>query len=287
MSSNPPEQPNPGGQAPGASGPEPKGWGDASLRSQHLDGDALSAYLDQRLDPEETAAARAHLTTCPECGRELAELRATVALLRELPQYLPRRTFQLGPEHARGTARGGAGVGGWFERLVPAFPALRIATVAVAMLLIAVIAGDLVVNRGAEPAPLLQSVDETDEAERAAAPAPESAPALAPRARAPAAGGTQPRSAAYQATEAGFEDAEAVAQPAAETGTEPGVPASMDADDSVGDAPGVVAPEPAARPEPAPTPPSGWRLAQVGLGLALLWLIVSLAGVAWLRRDQS
>ena len=43
---------------------------------------------------------------------------------------------------------------------------------------------------------------------------------------------------------------------------------------------------PAAEPAPPPSP-SGWRLAQLGLGLALLWLIVSLAGVAWLRRDRS
>lgn len=283
MSSDTPEQPNRGGPEPGDSrrGPEP--GGDGSLRSQHLDVDALSAYLEQRLDPEEMAAARAHLATCPECGRELAELRATVALLRDLPQYLPRRTFQLGPEHARGAVRGGgAGVGGWFERLVPAFPALRIATVAVAVLLVAVIAGDLAVNRGAEPVPVLQSGDEAEQST-----APEPAPALAPRVQAPADGGALPRSAAYQATEAVFEDAAGLPQPAAESGTEPGVPASMEADDSAGDAPGVVSPEPAAGPEPAPPPPSGWRLVQVGLGLALLWLIVSLAGVAWLRRDQS
>ena len=279
MTSDQPEPP------PAAAG----SWGDGALRSQHLDVDALSAYLDRQLTPEEMAAARAHLATCSACGRELAELRATVALLRELPQYLPRRTFQLGRTHARRRAGRGA-LGGWFERLVPAVPALRIATVAVAVLLVAVIAGDLVSNRGAGPELVLQTGDQP--AELVNAPAPDDAldAAPAPAMQAPAAEQARSRPAAIPTTSQPDADEEAAsfAESAAEAGTESTVPASsMAGDDRAEDAPGVVSPAPAAEPEPASPPPSGWRLAQVGLGLALLWLIVSLAGVAWLRRDQS
>lgn len=277
MNSDTPEQP----------APAPESWDDGALRSQHLDVDALSAYLDHQLAPAEMAAARAHLTTCRACARELAELRATVALLRELPQYLPRRSFQLGPEHAR-RAAGGLGVGGWFERLVPALPALRIATVAVAVLLVAVIAGDLVSNRASDSGLVLQTGDQP--AAEVNAPAPEATLAPFPALQAPAAEQAQPRVAAVPTTSAPDADEEVAsfAESAAEAGTESAVPASsMAGDDRAEDAPSVVSPAPAVEPRPASSPPSGWRLAQVGLGLALLWLIVSLVGVAWLRRDQS
>ncbi|MDP9364981.1 MAG: zf-HC2 domain-containing protein, partial [Chloroflexota bacterium] len=42
---------------------------------QHLDLDALNAYLDGRLDPAERAAAAAHLAECAACRGELTELR--------------------------------------------------------------------------------------------------------------------------------------------------------------------------------------------------------------------
>ena len=268
---------------------EAESGGDGALRAQHLDVDALNAYLDHQLSPQEMVAARAHLATCPACGRELAELRATVALLRELPQYLPRRTFQLGPEHARRRSGRGSALGGWFERLVPAVPALRIATVAVAVLLVAVIAGDLVSNRGADRGLVLQSGEQP--AELVNAPAPEapqdSAPAPAMQAPAEQA---RSRPAAIPTTSLADADEEAAsfAESAPGDGTDSAAPASsMAGDDRAEDAPGVVSTAPAAEPEPVSPPPSGWRLAQVGLGLALLWLIVSLAGVAWLRRDQS
>lgn len=157
MTTQPPEPTPPTNDAPAPHGPAtPDRPGDETLRSQHLDLDALSAYLDGALEPGEQAAARAHLAACAACARDLAELRATVSLLQGLPQYAPRRSFQLGPEHAPeanvAAARVGRGLEGWFERLLPWFPSLRIATVAVAVLLVAVIAGDLVSNRGVEMA---------------------------------------------------------------------------------------------------------------------------------------
>ena len=46
--------------------------------------DALSAYLDEALAPEERSRVDAHLEGCAECRRELAALRATVALLHRV-----------------------------------------------------------------------------------------------------------------------------------------------------------------------------------------------------------
>jgi anti-sigma factor RsiW len=46
----------------------------------------LSRYLEHDLASEERAQIAAHLEGCAECSRELRELRATVALLRRLPE---------------------------------------------------------------------------------------------------------------------------------------------------------------------------------------------------------
>jgi anti-sigma factor RsiW len=46
----------------------------------------LSDYLERDLAPEERASVDRHLAACGECREELHELRATVALLRGLPE---------------------------------------------------------------------------------------------------------------------------------------------------------------------------------------------------------
>ena len=51
----------------------------------------LSAYLDEALAPSEQAAVAAHLDTCAQCRARLAELRATAALIRSLPEMRPSR----------------------------------------------------------------------------------------------------------------------------------------------------------------------------------------------------
>jgi hypothetical protein len=235
-------------------------------------------------------------------------MRATVALLQGLPQYAPRRTFQLGPEHARGAERAPArvsrGLEGWFERLLPWFPTLRIATVAVAVLLVAVIAGDLVTNRGSETTSSLQmrgiEAEATIPGDELPAPAPAmEAPPMADE-EAELARDEPPRSAAFQPTMSAFAETaplatgESITFGAREavTGTESTVPASMEMDEAEEDASGLVAspadPATAAPEESEPAAgPSGWRIAQVGLGLALLWLIVSLVGLNRIRGDRQ
>ena len=46
----------------------------------------LSEYLERDLIPEERARIETHLETCADCALELRELRATVSLLRRLPE---------------------------------------------------------------------------------------------------------------------------------------------------------------------------------------------------------
>jgi anti-sigma factor RsiW len=52
---------------------------------------ALSAYMDEELDPAARAAVDGHLMACALCRSHLAQLRATTALLRALPDPIPSR----------------------------------------------------------------------------------------------------------------------------------------------------------------------------------------------------
>jgi hypothetical protein len=116
----------------------------------HLTLEQLTAYLDGDVTTGERDRLDEHLRSCGECRRELASLRATVVLLRSLPTYRPRRSFQLTPE-AVATARP------WWERLglrlLPALPAFRAAVVATAILLAAVSAGDVIRDRNEHESP--------------------------------------------------------------------------------------------------------------------------------------
>jgi hypothetical protein len=110
-------------------------------RSTHLAIEVLSAYLDNALPAADRAHADAHLATCAVCRQELRELTATVALLRALPEPRPRRSFQLSPSQIQAQAPWWQRLG---ERMLPRLPAIRAATVAVALLLVAVTTIDLV-----------------------------------------------------------------------------------------------------------------------------------------------
>jgi len=90
----------------------------------------LSAYLDRQLSSEELHRVEQHLTDCHSCQEELRSLKATVALLRRLPQVTPSRNFRIaGTEPSR--------------RWAPV-PALRLAMVGAAMLLILAFTADMV-----------------------------------------------------------------------------------------------------------------------------------------------
>jgi anti-sigma factor RsiW len=53
----------------------------------------LSAYLDRELDPAETAAVQEHVLDCAACREDCDRLRATKALLGELPVAEPPAEF--------------------------------------------------------------------------------------------------------------------------------------------------------------------------------------------------
>ena len=83
---------------------------------------ALSSYVDGRLNPDEEARMEEHLSTCRGCREDLESLRATVALLRSLPEVTPSRSFAVAPVRAMPGRR--------------ALPALRFATAGAALLLV-------------------------------------------------------------------------------------------------------------------------------------------------------
>lgn len=95
----------------------------------------LSAYIDNQVSAEQRHRMEAHLRTCASCSDELSSLRATVDLLRSLPVVPAPRSFTL---PARAAPR---------PSLSPAFFYLRNATAAVAVLLVALLAGGPVLQQ--------------------------------------------------------------------------------------------------------------------------------------------
>jgi hypothetical protein len=72
----------------------------------HLSDEVLTAYLDEAPDltPAARASVEAHLAGCGACRAALRDLGTTVALLRDLPQLAPRRSFALTPDLVEGAA---------------------------------------------------------------------------------------------------------------------------------------------------------------------------------------
>lgn len=102
-----------------------------------IDDELLSAWLDGRVSAAERDAVDAAIAADPAARAQVADLRATVALLRGLPQPAPRRTFILTPEQGAAIRPARAA---WITRL---FPAVSVASAVAAVLCIALVAGDL------------------------------------------------------------------------------------------------------------------------------------------------
>ncbi|HEY2592309.1 MAG TPA: zf-HC2 domain-containing protein [Chloroflexota bacterium] len=62
----------------------------------HIDDDALSAFADQELSPDDLARTSSHLETCSECQERLDGLQSVASLLRQLPDLEVPRDFALG-----------------------------------------------------------------------------------------------------------------------------------------------------------------------------------------------
>ena len=108
----------------------------------HL-GAELSSYLDGRLSDQDRARVEVHLAACGHCRQELASLRHTVGLLRQLPAEAPRRPVNLPADAPPPLAP-------WELVLAPA--RLRLATAVAGLLLVALIVADLFVLFPQQPA---------------------------------------------------------------------------------------------------------------------------------------
>lgn len=60
----------------------------------------LSEYIDGELEPGARAALEEHLSGCPTCTEELESLRATVQMIRRMPEVEAPRSFRLAPASA-------------------------------------------------------------------------------------------------------------------------------------------------------------------------------------------
>ena len=175
-------------------------------RPGHLDIDAVSAFIDRDLGPDDLATIEFHLHECPPCYREVLEIRTTVVLLTGLPQYTPRRSFCLGHEHARAgrrrsrVPRGLSWAGPFAPSAYPAsatasvthgesgraagwLPGLQAAAMVVGALLLLVTTSDLIgmppqpASWLSESGPPVQQTENLSPTEAPLAPAPAMAPA--------------------------------------------------------------------------------------------------------------
>ena len=60
---------------------------------RHIKTETLSEYLDGRIQGSALLRLEQDLAACQSCQEEMESLRSTIALLRELPEEAPRRSF--------------------------------------------------------------------------------------------------------------------------------------------------------------------------------------------------
>ncbi len=75
----------------------------------------LSPYIDQALDPSEMNLVASHLTKCPACRSELAELEAVITAVQNLPVVEPSAEFR---QNLRKKLHQTAGIRPWYRQPV-------------------------------------------------------------------------------------------------------------------------------------------------------------------------
>ncbi|HET9016032.1 MAG TPA: hypothetical protein VFN57_10580 [Thermomicrobiaceae bacterium] len=225
----------------------------------HVSDAELAAYVDGEIESvDRRRAIAAHLEECAMCRQTLRELMVLVGALAELPQPEPTRSYRLTPAMVPAPAPLTVP---WFIRFQPA---MRWATAAAALLLVLVVGADVVTHAGgaattASPSSAPRVLTSASSA------ASTSAPAARPSAASPAA-------AAAPFPAASSPPARAAA------GVAPATPGAVAAAGPAGAA---------TSPSGGAPPPSGWRIAELGLTLVLLWLLVATVALPRTRRARS
>jgi anti-sigma factor RsiW len=105
----------------------------------------LSAYMDGALSVRSKQRVERHLAGCALCRQDLMTLRQTRALLRRVPMRPVPRSFALpasmGPEQVR------------YRRWATTYSVLRLGTVAVTLMLVLLLSGDVLLSGGVLPVP--------------------------------------------------------------------------------------------------------------------------------------
>jgi hypothetical protein len=114
---------------------------------EHLTDAELNELVDGTMSSAETERAQVHLASCAECEERYRTLLATVAALKSAPSVMPRRSFQLTPEQAKLVPKQPSWLDRFSEWIVPGVPAIRAATLAIALLLLSVTAVDVITHR--------------------------------------------------------------------------------------------------------------------------------------------
>lgn len=132
---------------------------------EHLTDAELNDLLDGTLATSELDRAQRHLASCADCEERYRTLQATVHALQSAPSLLPRRSFQLSPEQAKLAPKKPTLLDRFSEWIVPGVPAIRAATLAIALLLLSVTAIDVITHRSsvqesAGPVAMQQTADQ-------------------------------------------------------------------------------------------------------------------------------
>jgi anti-sigma factor RsiW len=141
--------------------------------ASHIDDDALSAFVDRQLSPDESAQVVAHVESCSECQERLDGFRSVATLLRRLPEVDPPRDFTLGPRRVVDPPN--------VVRLRRWYTASRVAAAALAAAFVFLSAGTLYVDLRPGASTEVQ-VAKPQVLSAPAAPAQNAAPTGAPRA---------------------------------------------------------------------------------------------------------
>ena len=119
-------------------------------RDEHLTDAELNELVDGTLAGRDLERAQAHLASCAECEERYQTLLATVTALKQAPSVMPRRTFQLTPEQAKLPEKQPSWLDRFAERILPGVPAIKAATIAVALLLVSVTAFDVLTDQSGQ-----------------------------------------------------------------------------------------------------------------------------------------